>query len=92
LLSKIPRYDIWGHFLLYGSAAYLFHRAFGKRRLRIGWFSLSLGILIVIGFMVAEEVFQMAVPKRTPSWVDLAAGFLGIWVFYRLGEYCDRAP
>lgn len=90
LLSNIPRYDILGHFFLYGSAAYLFHRAFGKRMWRVGRFSFSLGISIVIGLMVAEEIFQMTLPKRTPSLVDLTAGFLGILVFYRLGEYCDR--
>jgi VanZ family protein len=90
LLSNIPRYDLWGHFLLYGLAAYLCHRAFGKQMLRVGWFSFSLGISILIGFLVVEEIFQMTVPRRTPSWQDLAAGFLGVLVFYRLGEYCDR--
>ncbi|WP_071516855.1 VanZ family protein [Geitlerinema sp. PCC 9228] len=90
LLSKIPRYDLWGHFLLYGAAAYLIHRAFGKRMLRVGRFSLSLGISILIGLMVAEEFFQMALPRRTASLVDLAAGCFGILVFYGWGESRDR--
>ncbi|MGB3510851.1 MAG: VanZ family protein, partial [Microcoleaceae cyanobacterium] len=64
LLSKIPHYDIIGHFVLYGIAAFLIHRAFQRKMVNIFNYQIYLGILLFSIFTVAEEFIQQLIPNR----------------------------
>ncbi|MDJ0553224.1 MAG: VanZ family protein [Microcoleaceae cyanobacterium MO_207.B10] len=86
-LSKIPHYDTIGHFVLYGIAAFLIHRAFKRKMVTILNYQISLGILLFSIFTVVEEFIQQLIPNRTFSFVDLGAGFMGIFIFYWVGEF-----
>lgn len=86
-LSKIPNYDIIGHFFLYGIASYLSHRALAKRAIGIIGYPFPLGPTIFSIFTVFEELLQQILPHRTFSLLDLGASLLGIVVFYGIGEF-----
>ena len=86
-LSKIPHYDIIGHFVLYGIASFLIHRAFKRKIVTIFNYPISLGIFLFSIFTIVEELLQQLIPNRTFSFVDLGAGFLGIFIFYFVGGF-----
>jgi hypothetical protein len=86
LLSKIPHYDTAGHFILYGIASFLSHRAINRRMLVIFNFPLPLGPLIFSIVTIIEEMLQELLPNRTFSLTDMGASLLGIVLFYWLGE------
>ena len=85
-LSQIPHYDTIGHFILYGIAAFLIHRAFQRKMVNIFNYQISLGILLLSIFTIGEEILQQLIPTRTFSLVDLGADFLGIFIFFWVGE------
>ena len=85
-LSKIPYYDTIGHFILYGIASFLSHRAINRRFLIIFNYPLPLGPLIFSIVTIIEEMLQQILPHRTFSLIDLGASLLGIIIFYLLGE------
>lgn len=90
LLDRIPHYDTWGHFILYGIASFLSHRAMNRRAIARFGISLPLAPLIFTGFTILEELLQQILPHRTYSLVDLVASLGGIVIFYWLGERCHR--
>ncbi len=92
-LYRFPNGDRIGHFALYGMLAYLLTLAFPFKRYRIGrWtLSLSLGVLLAFSLATLEEASQVFIATRTPDLVDLAAGYLGIFAAARipcLGAAC----
>ena len=89
-LSKIPYYDTIGHFILYGIASFLSHRAFNRKMLVIFNLPLPLGPLIFSGFTVIEEMLQYFLPNRTFSLIDMGASLLGIVLFYWVGKAIDN--
>ena len=86
LLVKIPYYDTIGHFVLYGIASFLSHRAINRRMLVIFHLPLPLGPLLFSCFTVIEEMLQELLPNRTFSLIDMGASLLGIVLFYWLPE------
>jgi hypothetical protein len=76
-LMGFPHGDLVGHLVLYGILACLMALAF-PRRLTLGTVRPAFTSLWVAGLATAEELSQFAFPKRTPSWLDLACGLLGI--------------
>ena len=85
--SNLPHGDKIGHFLLMGSLALLVNLAMDVRRVNIRgrWF--LLGSLIVGLIVTLEEVSQILIPARTFSLYDLAADYLGIYLFSRLAVF-----
>lgn len=84
-----PPYDKLGHFILYGIASFLFHRATGKKTIDILNYKLPAGPLIFTIFTAAEELLQAILPNRTASIEDFLFSFSGIVIFYGIGEIWD---
>ena len=49
-------------------------------------YQVSLGILLLSLLALIEEIMQQMIPNRTFSLVDFGASFLGIFIFYWVGE------
>ena len=79
ILYGLPLGDKIGHFIIYGILAYLLTWAMPFRRISIGRFSLPLGLVLAIGFATLEEFSQLFVERRTPGWLDLFSGYLGVY-------------
>lgn len=85
-IRKIPYYDVYGHFILYGIASFLSHLALGGRKIVIYRFFLPLGPFLFAIVTVAEEIMQTHFPTRTFSLLDLSSSLIGIIIFYYLAE------
>lgn len=85
-LSKIPNYDIIGHFFLYGIASFVCHRATNRRMMMVFKYPIPFGPFLFTLVTIAEEVLQHILPHRTFSLLDLGASLLGIVLFYKIGE------
>lgn len=85
-----PPYDKLGHFVLYGIASFLCHRATSKRMINILNYPIPFGPGIFTIFTAVEEMLQAILPNRTASIEDFLFSFGGIVVFYWIGEICDR--
>lgn len=85
-----PPYDKLGHFILYGIASFLGHRASGRRMMVILGYPLPVGPLIFTLFTIAEEMLQAMFPNRSAGFDDLLASFSGIVLFFWLGELWDN--
>lgn len=79
-LFFLPFFDSLGHFVLYGTWAYLCARVFTHSILTIGYFIFPAGILIITVIAVVEESFQAFFPLRTFSFFDMGWGILGILI------------
>ena len=79
ILYGLPLGDKIGHFIIYGILAYLLTWAMPFRRISIGRFSLPLGLVLAIGFATLEEFSQLFIERRTPGWLDLFSGYLGVY-------------
>ena len=85
-----PPYDKLGHFVLYGIASFLCHRATGKKKMNLFNYSIPFGPAIFTVFAAGEEMLQGILPNRTASIEDFLASFGGVAVFYWIGEVWDR--
>jgi hypothetical protein len=85
-LGKIPYYDVYGHFILYGIASFLSHLALGGKKIVIAQIFLPLGPFLFTLVTIAEEISQIHLPHRTFSIIDLNASLIGIILFYYLAE------
>jgi VanZ family protein len=85
-----PPYDKLGHFVLYGIASFLCHRATGKKNMNFFNYSIPFGPAIFTIFTAAEEMLQGILPNRSASIEDFLFSFCGIAVFYWIGEVWDR--
>ncbi|HLO51331.1 MAG TPA: VanZ family protein [Kamptonema sp.] len=85
-----PPYDKLGHFILYGIASFLSHRAINRRMMAVFNYVIPLGPFIFTIFTAAEEILQAILPNRTASIEDFLASFSGIAIFYWVGEIWDR--
>ncbi|MEG4582848.1 VanZ family protein [Microcoleus sp. MON1_C5] len=85
-----PPYDKLGHFILYGIASFLCHRATGKKNINLFNYSIPFGPAIFTLFTAAEEMLQAILPNRSASIEDFLFSFGGIAVFYWIGEVWDR--
>lgn len=85
-----PPYDKLGHFILYGIASFLFHRASGRRVMVLYCYPIPLGPLLFTLFTIAEEIIQAILPNRSAGIDDFIASFSGIILFFWLGELWDN--
>ena len=86
-----PPYDKLGHFILYGIASFLCHRAAGKRSINILSYPMPICPSIFTIFTAAEELLQAILPYRSASVEDFLFSLGGIVVFYWIGEMLDRS-
>ncbi len=89
-LTQRPPYDKVGHFILYGIASFLSHRAIDRRMMALGNYPIPLGPFLFGAFTVFEEMLPSILPHRSASLEDLAASLFGIVLFYCGGEIWDR--
>lgn len=85
-----PPFDKLGHFILYGIASFLCHRATGKKMMMVLNYPIPFGPGLFTIFTAGEEMLQAILPNRTASIEDFLASFAGILVFYWIGEAWDR--
>jgi len=85
-----PPYDKLGHFMLYGIASFLSHRAINRHYLVIFGVSIPLGPFIFSHFTAFEEILQSILPNRSASFEDFFASMTGIILFYWIGEKLDK--
>ncbi len=85
----IPYYDTGLHFLLFGLAGLLVHRALDRRWVRLGPVPLPLGPSVLVVVISIEELAQRLLPTRTWELSDLIAGVLGVILFVALGAAVD---
>jgi polysaccharide biosynthesis protein VpsQ len=78
-MYDFPLGDKIGHFVVYGTLAYLLTWAMPFRRVSFGRFSLPLGVLIAIVIATLEELSQVFVIRRNADIYDLLASYLGIY-------------
>ena len=87
-VQSVPLGDKAGHFVLMGTLAFLLNRALAGRTVSPG---VQLGGVIVAVFVVAEEVSQRWMPRRTFDYADLLADFVGIaladWLARRVPDH-----
>ena len=79
MMSRFPLSDKLCHFVLFGTLAFIVHRAFGCDRL----FSSRAVLLtcMVVVLVLAEEFTQIWLPNRNFDLGDITADLAGIVVF-----------
>ncbi|MBE9187772.1 VanZ family protein [Microcoleus sp. LEGE 07076] len=85
-----PPYDKVGHFVLYGIASFLCHRATGKKMMMVLNYPIPFGPALFTMFTAGEEMLQAILPNRTASIEDFLFSLGGILVFYWIGEVWDK--
>lgn len=90
LPPQLTVYDKLGHFILLGIASFLSHQVLGRRTVKALAFRVPIGPLLVTFFSLIDEGLQVLSSARSFSLIDLGANWIGIWVFYWVGEKIRR--
>lgn len=85
-LRGVRHGDKYVHFLVYGALAFLLHIALGGRSWRVWRIAIPVAAVLVLGFGLAEEITQLALPRRQFSVMDLASNLAGVVVFTALAQ------
>ncbi|MEM8859869.1 MAG: VanZ family protein [Chloroflexota bacterium] len=80
IVNQIPLGDKIGHFSLFGTMAFLINKALNCRTKEILGKDVLVGSLILIIFVVAEELSQIFLDYRTFDVTDLMYDLVGIYV------------
>ena len=86
-VRSIPYGDKIGHFCLFGVLTLGANYVFKFQKLEAYGIRLFLGTVLVIAFIVVEELSQHFVPTRTLDLFDLLADAAGVFLFSYLSEY-----
>jgi polysaccharide biosynthesis protein VpsQ len=86
LAALIPGGDKTGHFVLFGMLAFLVKLVLRATVIRCGMVTVLLSSLIVMVFVISEEVSQLFFVTRTFEFLDISADLLGIWTFGQLAR------
>lgn len=81
LVNFFPGRDKTGHFFLFGIMSYLLNMTLNGEKVTVYKVGLLKGSLILASIVTIEEVSQYFLPSRTFSWMDLLAGYAGIYLF-----------
>jgi VanZ family protein len=88
--AKLPpilaQNDKLAHFILYGIAAFLGHKALRHRHVSIMGCLLPMFPCLFALFTLGEELAQSLSPNRSLDAMDLVASFIGIAIGYGLAE------
>ncbi|MFO1477665.1 MAG: VanZ family protein [Verrucomicrobiota bacterium] len=87
MIQRIPGGDKLGHFALFGPLSFLINLLWRGSEFRIGPARVLRGSLLLAILVVLEECSQKFFPTRTFDLKDLAADFLGIFIFGRLARH-----
>lgn len=79
-IARFPMADKVGHFLLFGSLAFLLNMALNCRRYTLLDKEVLLGSLIVLCVVTLEELSQLFIPARTFDITDFMYDGVGIFV------------
>lgn len=90
LVAVIPYGDKVGHFFLFGCLTLLLNIAFKFKTQSFGKLTFYLGTLLVIIFVVLEELSQGFVSTRTLDIKDLLADGVGILIFSILSYFLSK--
>ena len=80
-VRSVPYGDKIGHFFLYGVLTLILNLALNLKAITLCKRNVFIGSVIVIIFIVVEELSQIFIPIRTVDYFDLVAGGTGIGVF-----------
>lgn len=90
LVKMLPHGDKLGHFFLFGPLTLGSNAALRFRKARRGPAAVYLGSLLVLSFVLLEELSQHFFPRRTLDMLDLLADGAGIALFTWLSGLLDR--
>ena len=79
--------DKLGHFVLFGLAGFLSHRALKQRSLRAYRLAIPLGPLLVGLLVIIDEGLQSLSANRSSGMDDLWANWIGIIIFIWIGDW-----
>lgn len=85
-IKKIPYYDKIGHFMLFGTFAFLLDRALRQKNLKLGRISVSLAVVLVALYAAFDEVLQGFSLARSLDMTDFLSSFIGIASLVFLGR------
>lgn len=96
IIYDFPNGDRIGHVVIYGAIAFFLNLALPAYRWKWMRVLIPLGSILAFGMACAEEFSQFFFPSRTPDWVDLICGWLGIllatWFYHtRAGDHWKGA-
>lgn len=83
-VKYLPLGDKMAHFILVGGISFFVNLLLEVRKLKIGSTQILLGSFIVFTFITLEEFSQMFLVRRNFDLIDLAANYLGIFLFGQL--------
>ncbi|MGK7900582.1 MAG: VanZ family protein [Hormoscilla sp.] len=86
LPPQLTAHDKLGHFILLGTASFLSHQALGRKMIATPVVKMPLGPVLITILAFIDENTQVLSAARSYSMTDLAANWIGIWVFYWIGE------
>jgi hypothetical protein len=86
LVRSVPGGDKAGHFILFGTLAFLVNLVMQAAVVRCGRLTVLKGSVIVMLFVTAEELSQLFFASRTFEFLDLGADLVGIWLFGQLAR------
>jgi len=89
-VASIPYGDKLGHFCLFGLLTLAANFTFKLKSFQLMSFEVYLGSLLVLTFVVIEELSQFYIPNRTMDVLDFAADFIGIVFFNRSTTYIRK--
>jgi VanZ family protein len=89
LVQSIPAGDKVGHFLLFGTLAFLANLAVARSGASLRW-HLKISALVVV-VVVAEELSQIFLPHRNFDSMDLVADLAGIILFSAFAYFWKRS-
>ena len=91
-VRQIPGGDKLAHFLLMGGMSLLVNLSLRAKQLRLPGGSILLGSLVLYLLVTIEEFTQMLLPSRSFDLTDLAANYLGIYLFGLLAIRWNSRP
>jgi polysaccharide biosynthesis protein VpsQ len=82
--------DRIGHFVLFGLLSFLLRVAFPIPTIRALKREIPVFTLVLVVFIITEEISQIFIPARTFSWGDLAASLAGCGLGWGIGCWVNR--
>ena len=89
-VRSIPNGDKLGHLGLFGFLTLVAITGLRFRTLSCGKFNIYYGAVLVMLFVVGEEMSQAFIPSRTFDFIDLAADSVGIFLAVGLAYIVNR--
>ena len=80
LVRSIPNGDKFGHAGLFGFLTLIIIIASKYRSFKLGKLNIYYGVIVVIPFIIGEELSQAFIASRTFDFVDIVADFIGVGI------------